>query len=89
MNETLFYRNYFSTYSWCYCDRNILGAQWLSWWIVFILAVLCFIPLTSFLVRCVGEYACCDFRDFVWAFKQEINPISESKKESENNNRFM
>lgn len=63
--------------------------QWISWWIVFILAVLCFIPLTSFLVRCVDEYACCDFRDFVWAFKQEINPISESKKESENNNRIM
>ena len=59
--------------------------QWLSWWIVFILAVLCFIPLTSFFVRCVDEYACCDFRDFVWAIKQEF----KSKNEPENNNRIM
>lgn len=63
--------------------------QWISWWIIFILAVLTFIPAISFCSRCWEEYHCCDFEDLIWAINQKLRPVSESKKEPENNNRIM
>ena len=59
--------------------------QWISWWLIFILAVLILIPGISFCSRCWEDYHCCDFEDLIWAIKQNF----KSKNEPENNNRIM
>lgn len=59
--------------------------QWISWWLIFILAVLILIPCISFCSRCWDEYHCCDFEDLIWAIKQKF----KSTNEPENNNRIM
>jgi hypothetical protein len=67
--------------------------QWLSWWIVFIVAMICFIPVANSAVNLWFDEDCDDLQDFFDAIeernedKKEFRELKKQERE-ENENRI-
>lgn len=65
--------------------------QWLSWWLVFITAMVCFIPVTSFIVNLWCDEDCDDLQDFFDVIedrnedRKEFKELKKREKEEKEN----